>query len=55
MKGAFLIYGWNLTGTSMNNGWMSAPVHRAIGQYERSLKKYPNIKPGEEFQDYKAQ
>jgi hypothetical protein len=31
---------------------MLAPVFRAIGQYQASIKKYPNIKPGEDFKGY---
>jgi len=46
---------WNLFNTRMDNGWMIVPVFRAIGQYEASVKKYPNIKPGEEFTGYAGQ
>jgi len=31
---------------------MFGPVFRSIMQYEMSVKKYPNIKPGEDFQGY---
>ena len=40
---------WNLFATRLDNGWMMAPVFRAIMQYEMSVKRYPNIKPGEDF------
>lgn len=43
---------WNLFSTKLTNGWMFAPVFRLILQYEASVKKYPNIKPGEEFKGY---
>lgn len=45
---------WNITATKMDNGWMMAPIYRAIVQYEMSVKKYPNIKPGEEFKGYSS-
>ena len=31
---------------------MAAPVFKSIMQYEMSVKKYPNIKPGQEFKGY---
>jgi arylsulfatase A-like enzyme len=43
----------NLTYTDFTNGWMLAPDFKIIGEYERSVKEYPNIKPGEEFNGYK--
>ena len=43
---------WNLFYTRLDNGWMFAPVFRHIIQYEMSVKKYPNIKPGEDFEGY---
>ena len=43
---------WNLFDTRLDNGWMFAPVFRHIFEYEMSVKKYPNIKPGEEFKGY---
>src|SRR5499427_4618727 len=46
---------WNLLSTRLDNGWMIAPVFRAIAQYEASIKKYPNIKPGETFTGYAGQ
>ena len=41
---------WNLFETRLDNGWIMAPVLRIIAQYEMSVKKYPNVNPGEEFQ-----
>jgi arylsulfatase len=46
---------WNLFDTKMDCGWMLAPAFRAIAQYQASVKKYPNIKPGENFTGYAAQ
>jgi arylsulfatase A-like enzyme len=43
---------WNLFSTRMDNAWMLAPIFREIMRYETSVKKYPNIKPGEEFEGY---
>ncbi|NGZ10595.1 MAG: arylsulfatase [Nitrospira sp. LK70] len=43
---------FNLFATKLDNGWMLFPVLREIGKYERSLKEYPNIKPGEDFKGY---
>lgn len=43
---------WNLFDTRFDNAWMMAPVFKAIGGYEGSVKKYPNIKPGEDFKGY---
>jgi arylsulfatase len=46
---------WNMFETRMDNGWMAAPMFRIIGSYEASIKKYPNIRPGEDFRGYPAQ
>jgi arylsulfatase A-like enzyme len=43
----------NLSYTDLTNGALLAPALRAIGEYERSVKEYPNIKVGEEFTGYK--
>jgi hypothetical protein len=37
----------------LTNGWILAPDFKLIGEYERSLKEYPNIKVGEDFKGYK--
>src|SRR5271169_4202623 len=43
----------NLWWTDLTMGWVFAPVLKIIGEYERSVKEYPNIKVGEDFQGYK--
>lgn len=43
----------NLFYTDMTCGWMGAPVFKLVGEYERSVKQYPNIKVGEDFTGYK--
>ena len=43
---------WNLFDTKLTNGWIFTPVFRLIGAYEASLKKYPSIRPGENFAGY---
>jgi arylsulfatase A-like enzyme len=42
----------NLFYTDLTNGWMLGPVFKLIGEFERSVREYPNIKPGEEFKGY---
>lgn len=44
---------WNTFATRLDCGWVLAPVFRAVGEYEASIRKYPNIKPGEDFTGYK--
>jgi arylsulfatase A-like enzyme len=43
----------NLFYTDLTCGWILAPDFKVIGEYERSLKEYPNIKVGEDFKGYK--
>jgi len=43
----------NLFNSDLTCGWLLAPCFKLIGEYQRSLKQYPNIKPGEEFTGYK--
>src|SRR5271165_5657429 len=43
----------NLWWTDLTNGWILAPDFKIIGEYERSVREYPNIKVGEDFQGYK--
>jgi arylsulfatase len=43
---------WNLFNSEMTEGWTFAPTVKTILQYEASLKKYPNIKVGEDFVGY---
>jgi arylsulfatase len=42
----------NLFYTDLTNGWMLAPDLKLIEEYEISVKKYPNIKVGEDFKGY---
>ena len=46
---------YNLWTTTLTMGWVFLPMEEAIGAYEKSVEKYPNIKPGEDFKGYKAQ
>jgi arylsulfatase len=43
----------NLSWTDLTNGFLLAPVLKAIAEYERSVKQYPNIKVGEDSTGYK--
>jgi hypothetical protein len=43
---------WNLFATKLDNSWLVYPIGREIAKYEMSVKKYPNIKPGEDFKGY---
>ncbi|CAG7618574.1 arylsulfatase [Rhodococcus opacus] len=43
----------NLWWTNLTNAWMFSPFLGLIGEYEKSVKEYPNIKVGEEFDGYK--
>ncbi len=43
----------NLWYTDLTNGWVLAPTLKPVMAYEASLKKYPNIKVGEDFKGYK--
>jgi arylsulfatase A-like enzyme len=42
----------NLFYSDLTNGWMLAPNFKLIGEYERSLREYPNIEVGEDFKGY---
>jgi arylsulfatase A-like enzyme len=33
-------------------GWLLVPAFRAIGEYQQSIGKYPNIKTGDDFKGY---
>jgi arylsulfatase len=33
-------------------GWVFLPMLETIGAYEKSVKEYPNISPGEDFKGY---
>jgi len=43
----------NLVYSDLTVGWILAPDFKLIGEYERSLKEFPNIKVGENFNGYK--
>jgi arylsulfatase len=43
----------NLFNSDLTCGWILSPDFKLIGEYERSLKEYPNIKVGEDFKGYK--
>jgi arylsulfatase A-like enzyme len=44
----------NLFNSDLTCGWMLAPCFKLIGEYQHSLREYPNIKVGEEFAGYKT-
>ena len=42
----------NLTYTDLTNAWILGPNFKLIGAYQESIRKYPNIKVGENFKGY---
>jgi arylsulfatase A-like enzyme len=42
----------NLFYSDLTCGWILVPDFKLIGEYERSVEKYPNIKVGEDFKGY---
>jgi len=44
---------YNLWTTTMTMGWVAKPMGEAGAAFEKSVKQYPNIKPGEIFNGYK--
>ncbi|HEY6316872.1 MAG TPA: arylsulfatase, partial [Acidimicrobiia bacterium] len=45
---------YNLFGNKLDMTWMFAVAFQVVGQWEQSVEKYPNIKPGtEDFKGYK--
>ena len=42
----------NLIYSDLTCGWILAPCFKLIGEYQRGLKEYPNIKTGEDFKGY---
>jgi arylsulfatase len=44
---------WDLLEKRVDCGWVIAPVAQRIGALTQSAARYPNIKPGEEFEGYK--
>ena len=45
---------YNVLETKLDMGWMLGVVYQAIVEYNTSIAKYPNIRPGEEFNGYPA-
>jgi hypothetical protein len=43
----------NLLYSELASGWIMAPNFMLIGEYERSVKEYPNIKVGDDLNGYK--
>ena len=43
---------FNLFDTKLDNGWMLAPAFGRILAYQKSVKQFPNIRPGEDFSGY---
>lgn len=43
---------FNLWTTTLTMGWVFAPMLQTIGAYQKSVKEYPNISPGEDFKGY---
>jgi len=43
---------FNLWTTTLTMAWVFKPMLETIGAYERSVKEYPNISPGEDFKGY---
>lgn len=44
---------YNLMWTDLTNVFLLAEDFKAIAEYERCVKQYPNIKVGEDFKGYK--
>jgi hypothetical protein len=44
---------WDLVQTRMGCAWLTVPAIPRIGSLMKSTAKYPNIKPGQEFEGYK--
>jgi len=42
----------NLNDTKMDCGWLMLPAFKHIEEYEKSVKRFPNIKVSEEFKGY---
>jgi arylsulfatase len=42
----------NLFNSDLTCGWILAPCFKLIGEYRQSIRKYPNIKVGEDFKGY---
>jgi arylsulfatase A-like enzyme len=44
----------NIWDLNMEGGWMFAAAFRAIGEYQKSIERYPNIRLGQDFTGYPA-
>jgi arylsulfatase A-like enzyme len=44
---------FNLWTTTMTMGWVAKPMGEVAAAFEKSVKQYPNIKPGEIFNGYR--
>jgi arylsulfatase A-like enzyme len=42
----------NLLHTDLTNAWILAPNFKLIGEYEHSIKEYPNVNVGDDFKGY---
>ena len=42
----------NIMATKMDMGWMLGVALKFVGDYHKSVAKYPNIKTGAEFEGY---
>ena len=45
---------FNLMYEKLDMMWMFEPAIKVLTEYKRSLLKYPNIKPGDDFEGYKG-
>jgi hypothetical protein len=45
---------FDLFSTGLDMGWMFGLTMQAVGEFEKSIAEYTNIKPGQEFTGYKA-
>jgi arylsulfatase A-like enzyme len=45
---------FNLFADKLDMGWMFGIAMLAVGEFEKSVAQYPNIKPGQEFTGYKT-
>jgi arylsulfatase len=43
---------WNIIKTRLDTDWLLTPAMKVLMAFEASVKKYPNIKPGEDFKGY---
>ena len=43
---------YNLFNATLTMAWVYGPIEEIIAAYEKSVREYPNIKPGEQFTGY---